>query len=238
MLHFRKVSELLKDLIKNPKNYLQARKGADFEQRIRTKLLGFLAELKESDFSHQEFKELKKLIGEKNTEKETINCFSNFKKHFVFQPLGSQNYPDFILFLPKFIIPIEVKFSEKEAKKPVWNSNLPRHNGFYLFGNYKYSEIVIFKGEFVLSKIERKKLISFWEKIKENEKNFLNNLKKMIFPLNDLKLEYGFVPYARRAYDQTKKINKKAITNFFDNPNKNKLTKKTIEKMEILESSD
>lgn len=41
---------------------------------------------------------------------------------FIFQPFGSQNFPDFLVFTDTFALPLEIKFTSDTGFKPVWNS--------------------------------------------------------------------------------------------------------------------
>ena len=86
-----------------------------------------------------------------------------------------------MIFLNGQIIPIEIKFSKGYTTRPVWNSNLPKHNGFYIFGSYGKKEITIFKGEFILSIEARNKLLDFWEKPKVLEKKFKSEMRIWFF---------------------------------------------------------
>ncbi len=70
---------------------------------------------------------------------------------FVWQPFGTQDYPDFMIFTQKYIIPVEIKYSSDTATSPMWNGNLPKANGIYVFGNNKKQDIVLFKGIDILS---------------------------------------------------------------------------------------
>ncbi|MCV3753747.1 hypothetical protein OF364_02885 [Mycoplasma enhydrae] len=84
---------------------------------------------------------IKKSILSKTSVEPVSNPFQNVRSHFIYQPYGSQNFPDFLIFTPTNIIPIETKFSKNEngnkradSSRPMWNSNIPKINAIYIYG--------------------------------------------------------------------------------------------------------
>ena len=228
----RSLWELFRDLEINSGNYLKIETGKDFESKIRTSIDDFVCQLFRDDLNNQEKEKLRSLVVEnKHSENDIKNPFPEYTKRYIYQPFGSQNYPDFIIFWKEYLIPIEVKFSLNASNsKPVWNSNLPKYEGFYIFGNSGSKQLTFFKGQFVLTKEERRKLVDFWQLPKQIETQFEKDLTKS-FHSNELSLEYGFSPYIRVAYEQTRKMNKRAITNFFQEPQRQNIQKKTLLKI-------
>ena len=141
--------KLFKDLQSNKKNYLSSLKGSEFEDRIRTGLdiIGYSSIYKRDI---QCFNDIKKMAQQQVNPLKIINK-TNFKQHYIHQPVGTQNYPDFMIFTEQCIINIEVKYSSAKRSSPVWNSGLPRLNGVYIFGSYNRQDITFFKGDAILS---------------------------------------------------------------------------------------
>lgn len=103
---------------------------------------------------------------------------------YIYQPFGSQNFPDFLVLTKNWLIPIETKFSTKKNKKnsitkqsenlaklnvlPKWNSNIPKANTIYLFANNEY--LTFFIGNDYLSTEVRNKLIKYFDEFDEDNK--------------------------------------------------------------------
>lgn len=76
--------------------------------------------------------------------------------------------------------------------------------------------LLFFRGHDVLSLSEVEKLHDFFDKgLKEYQQEFNSQEMK--------EQNYGFQTYIRKAFDQTKKHNSGAITDFFNNPNRENL---------------
>jgi hypothetical protein len=56
---------------------------------------------------------IKKEILIKDSVEILKNPFKNIVSHYIYQPNGSQDFPDFLVFYKKYIITIEIKFSKK-----------------------------------------------------------------------------------------------------------------------------
>jgi hypothetical protein len=218
-------------MLKNKSKYVQARKGSEFEDRFEDvcKQQGFTRKLA-SDIS-EELKLIKSEIFDDFNESPIENRFNehhNMVDFFVSQPFGSQNYPDFLLFTQKYIVPIEIKYSSDKSKKPMWNGNIPKANGIYIFGNNIFQDFTFFKGNYILPKAEKDKLFQFWddttalyEKHKKQSQELLEE--------DLLQIEYGFDVYPRKTFQQNKQINKSAILDFFDNEKREEIEKKTLQ---------
>ena len=216
-----RLKEIFKDIQINKNDWLQSRTGDDFEQRMETilKKKGFNRILKE-DIPQESFKIIKNKIQNKIAREYVENILSDKKEFiecFIFQPFGSQNFPDFLVFTRKYILAVEIKYSRNKAIKPMWNSNLPKNKAIYIFGSYSLKDVTFFLGRDILPIAERKELISFFEKVKKEEINFKLGMAKEM-KLKKITCDRGFGVYIRRAYEQNKRINKKANLNYFSHP--------------------
>ena len=232
-----KIETIFKKMIKDKEKFTQARKGSEFEDRFEDicKEQGFTRKLK--DDIKEELEKIKALVHDdfdEGTIENILNEKSNLVDFFVSQPFGSQNYPDFLIFTTKYIIPIEIKYSSGNSKKPMWNGNIPKSNGIYIFGNNK--DFTFFKGMDVLPKKEKEKLFEFWNKTAEEYKLYKINTKSLLKE-KVLDVEYGFDVYPRKTFQQNKQINPNAIIDFFNNPNRTKLEKSTINYLKKLDEN-
>ncbi len=223
-----KIEDIFIDLQKNKKKWLQSKKGSEFEDKFESacKKKGFTREIKE-DYK-EELKKIKEFVLDDLRENKIENIFNSRPEMidmFITQPFGSQNYPDFLVFTKQYIIPIEIKYSSENATKPMWNGNLPKANGIYIFGSYKKGDVTFFRGIDILNNNDRKKLLNFWKQEREHYQNFKKELQKDV----NFENEYGFDVYIRETYTQNKQINKEAIIDFFANVKKNELENKVIE---------
>lgn len=213
-----RLSELFTHIQKDVKYYLRSNKGSDFEDRINTRLHNIGYSRIEGD-DVENFKDIKLAIQAKDRDDNVENT-TTYKQHFIVQPSGSQNYPDFMVFDKSYIYGIEVKYSTGKQLKPMWNSGLPRQNGIYIFGCFGVSDITFFIGRDVVSAEEAEEMHKFFGKVKEHQEQF-----------NETKMQeqkYGFAVYVRKAFEQ-KKTNPKAIIDYFGNPNRAALEKKVID---------
>lgn len=188
-------------------NYLNAPSGKIFEERVMVELkkIGYNRILK-NDLNQRFFSELKNRILHNA---EFVVNETEFNQHYLYQPFGSQSYPDFIILDTQVLICIESKYTEKKKGSPVWNSGLPRANGLFIFGSWGKKDITFFRGCDVISEGETQHLREFFAKEKERAKSFNEQ-----FMSNQ---EYGFAAYVRTAYEQKKIFNDDAIINFFEN---------------------
>ncbi len=169
---------------------------------------------------------LKAKILDKNSIEPIMNPWPSLANYFIKQPHGTQNYPDFLLFTRDYIVPVEIKYSKKkdkqkktkhEALTPMWNSNLPKANGIYIFG-VSGIRVTFFRGCDVLDANTRIKLNQFFsdlgtdEEIDEKIKTLMSGLAN----------PFGFKPYIRKAFDHDLKSstlfndeNKQYIESYF-----------------------
>ncbi|GAA9463745.1 hypothetical protein BTM444_06640 [Helicobacter pylori] len=150
-----------------------------------------------------------------NTPHTLKNPFSNLTSHFLYQPFGSQNYPDFLVFIFDYVVGIEIKFSKNDKgeknlqiSRPMWNSNLPKPNAIYVYG-VANANITFFKGSDILSYETREVLLKYFDILDKDEESLKNALK-------DLENPFGFAPYIRKAYEHKKEFsNHHQIESFF-----------------------
>lgn len=131
----------------NFKNYL---KRAGFNQAslniIDDEQKSFLAKIKPKILSKNNTEILDNSLFATNTKRIEYTDF------FIWQPHGSQNFPDFLVFCEKYIFAIETKFSSKTNNKPMWNSNIPKENSIYVFASYTQKDLTFFLGHDVIEK--------------------------------------------------------------------------------------
>ena len=215
--------ELFQDLRKNAMHYLGATKGSEFEDRLSAKLnrIGF-SRLPIDDSVRESLQKTKSVVLDTYSESSMHNPFPDFRQHFILQPYGSQNYPDFLVLDGDSVIYIEVKFSSRGQPNPVWNSGLPRPNGIYIFGKAGIRrDLTFFRGHDVVSSEDAKKLHNFFVELKARQVGF-NQMEMSKQP-------YGFAVYVRKAFEQKTGFNKNAITDFFTNHDRKKLEDGVIE---------
>lgn len=173
----------------------------------------------EYDTVNRLYKDIKDKIKDKESLELVENPFKKIDSHFIFQPFGSQDFPDFLIFTKKFIFPIEIKFTTNkkskdlnlDSQKPMWNSNLPKPNSIYLFG-VSGQNITFFLGSDILDSNTREILNGFFREL-DNPKD------KLEYSLQELKNNFGLYPYIRKAFDH--KANKSTY--------KNSLNKQVVE---------
>lgn len=216
-----KLSNVIEELLTNKNNYLKAPDGKSFEDRIISSLRnkGFDRIIKEDDKLLEIFlKENKRKILDPLSSNIIYNTLiekgPQYANRFIYQPFGSQNFPDILVFTEKAVIPIEDKFSSGYVTHPTWNGNLPKANSIYIFGSYGLQDITVFKGDDVLSQVERKELVEFFSTTKELELKFKNEMQAA-FESKDIELKRGFSVYVRKAFNQQQTINPNAELNYF-----------------------
>lgn len=208
--------------------------GKQLEENFAEELkeIGFKNLDKEELIDKEEIRweQLKKEVKKKGNNEIITNNFPSWTiNKFVYSPRGSQNYPDFLIFTSKYIIPIELKSSESTATKPMWNSHLPRGNGLYIFVSHERNDITFFRGIDVIDERLHKKLVEFFQKegeIKSFEEEFNKNLPKS---------ERGWKVYIRIAYDQVKSLllpQSQGELNYFKHPHREDIEDKVLEWLE------
>lgn len=223
-----KIYDFFLHIKNNPIDYVGEPSGSYFEKRVITQLemLGY---------DETNFDELgdgykgywSELIKNDDT---VIENQTGFNQNYISQPFGSQRYPDLLVLDNTTVLCLELKFSKNNTTKPVWNSGLPRANGLYLFGSYGKRDITFFRGCDILNDENRTQLLDFFEDEIKNAKAF--NEKYMS------NQEFGFAVYPRKAYEQKRKHNPKAITNFFQNHRRYDLEKQVLEYSKRLQHAD
>jgi hypothetical protein len=100
--------------------------GEDFEKSLIQELTneGSYHYYSAKDFKkHKNFRVIKKLLLEKSSGAKRIK-FDGFKDLIlggdvvIYQPFGSQSFPDIILINSQYVIPFETKFSNKDGDRP------------------------------------------------------------------------------------------------------------------------
>ena len=194
--------------------------GKEFEQRFVSLLeSNRFFRCFHDDFPPQVWKSIKVEILKK-TNGGAIDNATEKKSHFVTQPYGSQQYPDFLVFEDSKIWAIETKFNKRKASHPFWNSGLPRPNGIYIYAYGIRKQITFFVGKDVVQ-----------SSIAEQMHGQLDELKMMATKFNQQELSdqpHGFMIEVRKAFSQSKRFNRNAILDFITNPNREDLEKDTI----------
>lgn len=230
------LKKLFLKIQKEGRYFAQAREGRIFEEDFKNHLKSFgFSEITQisktnsaiesiSSFESieintikEKYNEIKKLILAKNSTEIVENPFEKIINSYIYQPYGSQNFPDFIVFTKKFIIPIEIKYSKNQKPqenlnsfRPMWNSNMPKANCIYLYG-VAGENITFFKGSDILDFDTREVLLNFFQKLEKGEKNLNKDLENL--PNN-----FGIYPYIRKAYEH-----KKIKSTFYDGENIQKI---------------
>jgi hypothetical protein len=205
--------------------YLNAKKGSDFEERILAYLqmeMGF-SRILENDIDKNDWKLIKGHIGAKLGRNFIDVPDARLRRKVIYMPYGSQMFPDLIVFTDKKVVPIEVKFSAKKQSNPIWNSNVPRANAFYIFGSYGMKDVTFFCGDDVLAPKHREALYDFFKGIRA-----LQDKVRIDMPELDV-TNRGFTPYIRAAFDQRK--HKSFVeTSFFAHPQRDAVEAAAIKK--------
>ena len=215
------LAEFFEHLRRNKTDYLNADTGADFERRIYTEMdsqVG-LSRIQKDQIPKDIFNDIKNRIQPKTHTASEENT-SRFRAHFIFQPYGSQDYPDLLIFNGDRLIAVELKFSKGQQGKPMWNSGAPRPTGIYIFGAYGRKDLTFFMGGSVLEPEIAQEMHDEWDKVQEEVRAF--NTRRTS------QQRYGFHLYARKAFDQNKATNPNAITDFFENAHREELEDEVI----------
>ncbi|WP_120874620.1 type II restriction endonuclease [Helicobacter pylori] len=222
------LEKVFQEITNKRKFFASSSTGEQFENQFRNELKKHFSEINgdlTEKLSHIEekpnkevktaFNQLKKQVLEKNHPHTLKNPFSNLTSHFLYQPFGSQNYPDFLVFIFDHVVGIEIKFSKNDkgeknlqTSRPMWNSNLPKPNAIYVYG-VANADITFFKGSDILSYETREVLLKYFDTLDKDEESLKNALK-------DLENPFGFAPYIRKAYEHKKEFsNHHQIESFF-----------------------
>lgn len=121
------LEKVFQEITNKRKFFASSSTGEQFENKFRNELKKHFSEINgdlTEELSHIEekpnkeiktaFNQLKKQVLEKNHPHTLTNPFSNLTSHFLYQPFGSQNYPDFLVFIFDHVVGIEIKFSKND----------------------------------------------------------------------------------------------------------------------------
>lgn len=193
------LKEIFLSIQKNKDDWLGISQGRHLEDRLEE-------ELRKNNFiplhlklvEKSQWQALKKEILQKGNNELIKNNFSNSTHNTYFRsPCGSQNFPDFLVFTSRHIIPIELKASKRTGNKPMWNSNLPKANCLYIFASFGKQDITFFRGIDVIEEKLSNQLWDFFVEVKKTEKKFIQSLAQS---------ERGWKPYIRVAFEQAKSL--------------------------------
>lgn len=133
------------------------------------------------------------------TKKEIKICAVNKRiapNTYVWQPCGSQSFPDFIVSDANGTIHyIECKSSKDD--KITWNSGKPKENAIYVHSSGKHNKQSIIMGSDLWTDEEIKVLKEWHDKSRALEKKYKNKLKE---------LDSNRSPYFRPMYNDNDKI--------------------------------
>ena len=216
----------LEYLDKNKCSLTRVRNGADFESSLQQALKksGFNQIVLSTDKDLQEkVTKIRYLVQSKKDSVLLENTFINelgpeYVDFFIVEPYGSQNYPDLMVFNENKIIMVESKFTSGKAGMPMWNSNLPKKDSFYVYGSGKLNTLTYFVGNSLLQENTRNALIDIENKIKKITDDSMLEFNHKFDQYNPA----GFNIYPRLAFHQTAKGK---INNLFDT----EISKKMIE---------
>lgn len=145
--------------------------------------------------------------SDENIEKKLISIFENHKflslkknqlpdfekyhLYFKHQPNGSQQSPDYHVFIKGYdIISIECKSSK--SKRPMWNGGLPSLENDYIYIFHEKEDLMyIFLSKHIISEEDEKELRDFDKMLQEESKKFNESKKR------------SFTYYVRSMYNQT-----------------------------------
>ena len=198
------MKRLFEALANTPAQFLNAKTGEEFEDRIQAFMRNSMLYNRIIQEDVQGIEQLRELSLRKTTDQPIANEYGR-DTAYIYQPNGRQNYPDFLVFEPNEVVCVETKFTN--APKPVWNSGLPRPNGFYILGRLSTNDITFFKGCEVISIDEAEQMHEFFEHIKQQQHNFNQRMANQ---------QCGFSAYIRKAFDQGRQHNPDADINYYE----------------------
>lgn len=211
-----------------------ASSGKDFESNIELKLKksGFSKiSLETDDKLYNYLQEIKEQVQSKLKNTLLPNSLylkdATYKDVFVWQPYGSQDFPDYLLLTEHKIFAVEIKYSTKTGSKPMWNSNLPKKDALYIFGSYGKKDITYFRGEDILPEKERKFISKIWDDTETAYEKWKKEYADKLAS-GEIVNTFGFEPYIRKAYQQKKKDDSTNL-DFLNNPSRADFEKKLKE---------
>lgn len=165
--------------------------GNDFENKIKELLenSNSYSSYSSSNFKqHINFKKIKekilnKMSNENCIKNELVKDICQYESKFIYQPFGSQMFPDFLLIRKEYLIPLEIKYSNKKGDRPIWNSNIPHSFGIYIFGSKINDDITFYFGKDLLSYDEIKEMLFLAKKYKKELMDQSKKISKNKFEL-------------------------------------------------------
>lgn len=223
------LDKLFVSLRDSKNSYLNAREGSEFEDRIIECLKNKLGlnRIYKDLISPEDWKAVDHHMRNRLGTEFMDLPNPALKKSFLYQPYGSQKFPDFIVFTDNKVVPIEIKFSTKDQSKPVWNGHVPRANAFYVFGSYGKKDITFFCGDDVIRPEHRQALFDFFTEIRSMEDKIRENVPGLDTT------NRGFTPYVRAAFGQ-KRHHSDVHMSFFSHPERKQVEDLAVEKSENL----
>lgn len=210
------LASFFEHMLDKKRQYLNASKGDEFENRIMTGMVKFKMREIYSD-EVDDARSIKNVLRLRTT---PIPNNTSHRNMFWKQPLGKQNYPDLLVFDENRLVCIEAKFSTKGQSKPVWNGGLPTQGGVYIFGSRLKEDLTFFLGRDVVSSQDENILRTFFDGLGDKADELNAKMTKQ---------RYGFGVSIRRTYEQKKVNNPNAVLDYFKNPAREKLEKSVIE---------
>ncbi len=228
------MKKIFEYIANNKDFFLKSSNGVDFEDRFE-EIIRKNGYTKLNCEDYQVFlRTIKKSILNKRGSSFVKNEYDEdviLSNSFLRIPYGSQNYPDFLIITKKYLIPIEIKYSRGKSISPMWNSNLPKVNGIYLFGSYGRKDITFFAGSLVIRPEERNDMLDFFTSLKKLEKEFKVDRMKKKYKENYSRGR-GFIPYVRVAFQHNKELGE---SNFFEAHDRKAIEKETLNILSNLE---
>lgn len=226
------IANVFIDMVNKKNDWLKALKGSDFEDIFRHKLRnnGYYQLINQP--KHVGFSQVKERVQEKlGTELLFLSDFGleniGINGSYMMQPYGTQDYPDFVVFTNTLILPIETKYSKEKQSKPMWNGNLPKYNGIYVFASNGRKDVTFFTGNDVLPHNEREELVRYWEMVRHEAEKHTKRLKAKR-ETGEYKFNRGFNIYPRETYNQSRALNEKAQLDYFSAPNRGEIEASVI----------
>lgn len=202
---------LFNALLNNRDRFLNAATGGQFEQRI---MAFMLTEMRYNRLDKHDIAAELRAQAKVESDAQPIANATGLENVFVYQPNGSQSYPDLLVLIRREVVCIEIKFARNQ--KPVWNSGLPRPNGFYILGRHgRRRDITFFRGGDVLSAEDGRRMHDFFADLRTRQHQFNQT--------NATRQSHGFSVYIRKAFDQNKKYNPDADIDYYQSPRRDEL---------------
>ncbi len=211
------IHSLFNALANEPGRFLDARTGIEFEDRIQAFMRNSM---------HYNRLQCRDIDGWENLKRESllksnddpISNHYDIDSSYIYQPNGSQNYPDFLVFETGEVVCIEVKYTRQP--RPVWNSGLPRPNGFYVLGRPATRDVTFFRGCDVVSREEGESMHAFFDELRQIQVRFNRE--------NMSEQRKGFAVYIRKAFEQKREYNIDADIDYYNSPEREQLQQNVL----------